>query len=470
MGKLLNADYRQQFMFTPSVENWVPADHPVRLIRELIEGAQKRGQLPKDAPNFEDGRPQYAPSLLLKIWVYGYMLRFRSTRKLEWACNNVLPVVWLAGTLRPDHNTLSRFWKEHRALIGRFFRMTVQVAFEMDLIGMVLQAVDGTKIQAAGSTRKAMTREQLEELRARVDRAITEIEQQIEKGDESEDQEDRLDERLGDRKKLAEAISKAMKQWPEDTRKRTMAELEAPMLKGTGIGYNGQAVADAKAGIIVTQDLVTDVNDERQLIPMLDKVERELGSVAKATVADGGYNTAEALGEAAKHKYEVVLNASSDERKGQKNDYHSSHFQYNAERDVVICPQERELEFERTTKRKRQAYSVRIFRGRVCGECPVRNACTKDERGRTIEISPHYGAVIANRERRQAPEGKAHLKTRMTLGERPFAVIKEVLGFRRFRLRGKAAAALEWTFITAIHNTMVLFRNMTEKEPVLATP
>lgn len=239
MGKLLNADYRQQFMFTPSVENWVPADHPVRLIRELIEGAQKRGQLPKDAPNFEDGRPQYAPSLLLKIWVYGYMLRFRSTRKLEWACNNVLPVVWLAGTLRPDHNTLSRFWKEHRALIGRFFRMTVQVAFEMDLIGMVLQAVDGTKIQAAGSTRKAMTREQLEELRARVDRAITEIEQQIEKGDESEDQEDRLDERLGDRKKLAEAISKAMKQWPEDTRKRTMAELEAPMLKGTGIGYNG---------------------------------------------------------------------------------------------------------------------------------------------------------------------------------------------------------------------------------------
>jgi len=467
MGKLLNADYRQKFLFAPTIENWVPDDHPVRLIRELIEHAIERGGLDRDTPNSEEGRPEYAPSLLLKIWVYAYMLRLRSTRKAEWACKNVLPMVWLAGGLHPDHNTLSRFWHEHRRLVADFFRMTLGLALDLNMVGMVLQAVDGTKMQACASTSRALNQPQAEALRERVERTIVELEEQIATNDAPEvGDESKLGHALRDRKRLKSAIDAAITSWTDPRQKRALSEPDARMLIGAGIGYNAQAVVDAKHGIMVAQDVVTDANDQHQLVPMLDKVHEELGRVAEQTVADGGYNTAQGLAEAAEREYEVIVNRSADERKGEKAEYHASHFLHDVAEDVVICPQNRKLEFVRVSRRSRQPYPVRVYRGVECGQCPVRASCTSSVRGRVIEISPHHQAVLANRRRREDAQNKKRLASRITFGERPFAVIKELLGIRRFRLKGRAGAALEWSFIGGVYNLLMLLRG----EPPILGP
>ena len=131
----------------------MPPDHPARFIRELVEALD----LPAMGfviPQAAEGRPPYAPGLLLKIWLYGYLHRVPSTRKLEVACRNEMPLLWLAGLLAPDHNSLWRFWRDNQKPLRVVFKQSVQLAVKAGLVGVVLQALDGTKIAAVASGHK----------------------------------------------------------------------------------------------------------------------------------------------------------------------------------------------------------------------------------------------------------------------------------------------------------------------------
>jgi len=112
----------------------------------------------------------------LKIWLYGYYHRIRSTRKLETACREHLSLLWLTGLIRPDHNSLWRFWRDHQKALRQIFKQTVQVAVRTGAVGLALQALDGTKIQAAGSGPQGWSKEYMEKLLAQLDSALDEIE------------------------------------------------------------------------------------------------------------------------------------------------------------------------------------------------------------------------------------------------------------------------------------------------------
>src|SRR5208283_6006269 len=143
-------DYGQQFLFPPALEDWVPADHPARFLREFVDQLDL-AKLGFAMPAATEGRPPYAPSLLLKIWLYGYFHRIRATRKLEVACQEHLSLLWLTGLIAPDHNSLWRFWSENQKALRQVFKQTVQLAARTGAAGLALQALDGTKIQAACS-------------------------------------------------------------------------------------------------------------------------------------------------------------------------------------------------------------------------------------------------------------------------------------------------------------------------------
>jgi transposase len=148
MAKPIAPDYGQQFLFPPALEDWVAVDHPVRFLREFVDQLDL-SRMGFVMPAGMEGRPPYAPSLLLKIWLYGYMHRIRSTRKLEVACGEQMSLVWLTGMIRPDHNSLWRFWRDNKKALREVFKRSAQLATETGLVGLVLQALDGTKIQAA---------------------------------------------------------------------------------------------------------------------------------------------------------------------------------------------------------------------------------------------------------------------------------------------------------------------------------
>lgn len=125
MSREILPDYETRFLFPPSLEDWVGPDHPARFIREFVDALDldELGLSEEQNSRREDstGRPHYAVTLLLKVWLYGYMYRIRSSRVLETACRDLLPLVWLAGTHRPDHNTLWRFWNRYRTTIREVF-------------------------------------------------------------------------------------------------------------------------------------------------------------------------------------------------------------------------------------------------------------------------------------------------------------------------------------------------------------
>ena len=116
MAKEIDADYSQQFLLPRSLEDWVPSDHPARFIRLFVDSLKLRVLGFKERES-EEGRPNYSNELLLKIWLYGYFHKLKSSRELERACKNEMPLIWLSGMNYPDHNTLWRFFRNNRSAL-----------------------------------------------------------------------------------------------------------------------------------------------------------------------------------------------------------------------------------------------------------------------------------------------------------------------------------------------------------------
>jgi transposase len=150
----------------------------VRFVRDFV-AALDLAELGIEEPDAEEGRPPYAPDLLLKVWLFGYMERIRSTRGLEKACLQVMPFLWLTGNLHPDHNTLWRFFKKNRKALPKLFQQLVKTAAKAGLVGFVLHALDGTKMTAASSTDEAAHRKALNERLKQLDELIATYMQEV---------------------------------------------------------------------------------------------------------------------------------------------------------------------------------------------------------------------------------------------------------------------------------------------------
>ena len=174
MRNTIYPNYNQQFLLPPSIENWVPSDHPVRFLREFVDllDLTKLGFKERKS---EDGRPNYSNELLLKIWLYGNFEKIYSTRDLERACKNQMPLIWLTGLNYPDHNTIWRFFHNNRKLVREIFKQSINIAYRNGMIGFVLQAIDGTKIYADASKCKSIHKKDLKELLSKLDESLSEI-------------------------------------------------------------------------------------------------------------------------------------------------------------------------------------------------------------------------------------------------------------------------------------------------------
>ena len=157
----IDANYSQRWLLPPSLEDLIPAEHPARLVREFVDAVDLE-ELGFQTRTSENGRPSYAVSLLTKVILYGYMNRVRSTRGWERACLNDIGTLWLTGMNYPDHTTLWRCWNDNRQGLRNLFRQLLRIATSANLVGMVLHAVDGTKILSQASEQKAWRRSSLE--------------------------------------------------------------------------------------------------------------------------------------------------------------------------------------------------------------------------------------------------------------------------------------------------------------------
>jgi hypothetical protein len=218
------------------------------------------------------------------------------------------------------------------------------------------------------------------------------------------------------------------------------------------LSYNAQAVA-AQNGLVVAADVCTAGSDNRQLVPMIDQVQQTLGRTAAQTVADGGYYSTKSLQEAETRGYGVLVREPAD-KAGQGKPYASTHFRYDAEHDLCRCPQDQTLEFVRT--RQRRQVMVREFRCRVFAQCPVRELCSRDPRGRRLEISEARAATERHRQRLAAHADQ--VAKRGELVEPVFGIAKQIHGFRRFTVRRLEGVRTQWSLLMSGLNLCKLYR------------
>lgn len=460
MAQPIAPDYGQQFLFPPALEDWVPADHPARFLREFVDQLDLP-QLKFVIPAAAEGRPPYAPSLLLKIWLYGYFHRIRSTRKLEIACQEHLSLLWLTGLIAPDHNSLWRFWNENKKALRQVFKQTVQLAIRTGAVGLVLQALDGTKIEAACSGPQGWSKIYMEKLLAQLDAALEEIELKVvQENKDASAPGYRLPAGLAQRQALREEIKKGLAQLQADGRNHYHpVEPEARRMKvgdTNRFAYNAQAVADSQEGIIVACQATRQETDAGQLAPMIEEARQNLGADAAQTltVADAGYGSGADLKAAAEQQMNVLA-PPAEGKPAQDNAYATQHFDYDAKAQSVTCPQKRLLDHEGQTTKNGQ--TVQRFR---CHHrhCPVRALCTRDPKGRQIEVWPHTSLVQAMRTRLQEPGPAALYRKRKEIIERRFGQLKQHDGFRRWTVWGLEAIQAQWALLCATLNLRILYK------------
>lgn len=456
MSHEIRADYSQIWMFPPSLEDLLEKDHPVRFIREFVDALDLQ-VLGFRMRKGEEGRPNYAADLLLKVWLYGYLERIRSSRKLEKAVRQHLALMWLTGMNNPDHNSLWRFWRDNRGALKNVFGQTVRVAVEAGLVGMVLHAIDGTKIASQAATDKAWIGKQLEKRLKKLDAWLDRAMAEVEKAEKEESGEYRLPEELAEKQKLREKIQQSLTQLKAEERSSMHpAEPDAQMMKtrdGIRLAYNAQAVVDDKAGVVIAAEVTKEQNDERQLVPMLETVQKEMGKVAEETVADGGYCSGEQLQKAENAGFPVLVNLSGVQKAEETGGpYHSSRFQYDCSTDCYTCPMGQKLEFQQIRKHKDRSYEARVYRCESAKQCPVRRQCSKDRRGRTIERSPYAEAMLRQKEKQRDKAKADLLRKRKVIVEPAFARVKHLLEFRRWSMRGREKVQAQWQFVCAVVN------------------
>ncbi len=458
MSNEIRADYEQRWLFPPSVEEWVPAEHPARLIRDLVD-AVDLDDLGFERRVGDEGRPNYATDLLLKVWLYGYLNRLRSSRRLERACHEHLSLVWLTGQHYPDHNTLWRFWQSNRAALKRVYKWVVQFAVQQGVVGFVLHALDGTKIAAHGARDKGWTQAQLEELLAELDAVVEAGMEQVEATEASEAgapgyelprewmlaalRRERVREALGQL-----AASERTRLHPQEPDARLMKTRR----EGTTWAHNAQAVVDADSGLIVGAAVTAEETDNHQMIPMLDQVAETTGQVATDTVTDSGYADGRALEQAEQKGYGVLVPQPSQQPQAEnpRAAFHVSRFAYDAGQDCWRCPREEALRFE--TEKVKHGEVVRVYRCTVFQQCPVRWRCSRDPKGRTVSLNPRHAVQARQAAKQQQPDKRQLLRRRREIVEAPFGFIKEVFGFRRFSAPGTANAAAQWSLVCTAYN------------------
>ena len=459
----------QRWLLPPSLDELLPADHPARFVAEFIDALDRDGwaAMGIDLDGDPLGAPAYHPRALLSVWVYGFMTGVRSSRKLEAACREQLPYLWLTGCQTPDHITLWRFYAAHRAGMRHLFTRTVRTAMALQLVDVAVQAVDGTKVGANVAGARTYDAAGLRRLLARVQAAIDDLEAQHAAGDAAAPA--RLPQALADRRTLRAQVRAAVDTLdrPAAPQQINLTDPDARLMKtrqGLRPAYNAQAMVAPVArngdgsGRLITAVAVVDApGDAAQLRPMLAQAETATGGKADLTLADAGYHSGAALAACARRGQRVVMPEA--QARALQQPYHKDHFRYDAGSDSYRCPAGQRLRF---TRRKRtRGVPMRLYRasGAVCRACPAFGGCTRDGRhGRGLEIGPHDATLRAHRAWMATREAQHWAAQRKHLVEPVFGIIKEQQRAHRFLLRGLANVAAEWALLATAFNLRTLWR------------
>ena len=434
--KFIKGKDRHQVEFY-CLEEAIDQDNDVRFI-DLFVGSLSLSNFGFKTEFIENrqagGRPAYHPADLLRLFLYGYMNRIRSSRQLEKECKRNLEVMWLMRGLVPDHNTIANFRKDNPKAIRKVFRSTVEIAKHFELIGGKLIAGDSTKLRAQNSKKNNFNEKKIE-------RHIAYIDSKLEEYNRVLAQED------ADNEKKKEAIDKILKHQLHKEKYEHMQEVlkktECVQISTsdpdsrqmitrnniTEIAYNVQTTIDAKHNIPIDFK-VTNQNDSKAMGAMVRRAKTILGTSDFTALYDKGYHTGTEFSYANQHGIEVIVAAPEVAAHAPDTSFDVEHFQYNKENDEYTCPQGKTLRTNGRWYNKKHGKTlnrIKHYKTKECLQCHVFSFCTKNKDGRLIERTEHADLIEANKKR--LAENIQLYRKRQAIAEHPFGIIKRQWDF-----------------------------------------
>jgi transposase len=447
----------------------VPEDNTVRLIDQFVDTLDLEDMGFKVlAPK---GRPPYNPADILKLFIYGYMNRMRSSRVLEKECHRNIEVIWLLKNLKPDHNTISRFRKDNPNAIKRVFRYSVELAKNFNLIGGILIAGDSTKLRAQNSKKNNYNKKKIKRHLEYIEKKLEEHNAELAKADKdkAEGIKDQIDKHNKHQKKYR-AIQKELEK--DKTTENPQLSTSDPdsrhqIVRGTitEVCYTAQTTVDDKHKLLIDYK-ITNQNDKKAMGDMLKRAKDILKPEQPITALyDKGYHTgsefciAEKLG----IKTLVAIPAIGRSSQAPNPNYNVEHFTYNKETDTYTCPQNQTLTSNGNWYKARN-YKFKQYKTKACKDCPMREQCTTAKINGKIVQRSEYAQFIENNAKRITESGELY-KKRQALVEHPFGTIKRQWGFDHIMTKkGIKRASADFGLIALAYNLKRMINIMGIKE------
>jgi len=452
-------DRGQSTLFPECLEDWICEDNPVRVIDVFVEKLDL-GDLRFEGVDPEaTGRPAYHPSVLLKLYIYGYLNRVSSSRRLEREASRNIEVMWLTGRLAPDHKTIADFRKDNGPAIRKVCTQFVVLCRKLGLLTTASVAIDGSKFKAVNNRDKNFTRAKMERRLAQIEESVARYLSQLDTADLQEPSEalairtSHIQEKLA---KLAseverlKAIEKAMLASPDQQISLTDPDSRSMATSGRGsgvVGYNVQVAVDTEHHLIVTHEVTNTGSDRSQLANISLQAKDALGVDHLDAVADRGYFSSNEILACDQAGVTVTLpkpmtsGAKSDGRFGKQD------FVYVSAQDVYRCPAGEKLTYRFT--REEDGKMLRRYWTTACRHCPLKAQCTPGNE-RRISRWEHEHVLEAVQQRLDAnPQA---MRVRRETAEHPFGTLKMRMGATHFLMKRLPKVATEMALHVLAYN------------------
>jgi transposase len=457
-GFVAGVDRNQSSLFPAKLEDYVAEDNPVRAVDAFVDGLDLgRLGFGRVVP-LEKGRPCYHPGMLLKIYIYGYLNRVPSSRRLERECQRNIELVWLTGQLAPDFKTIADFRKDNGKAIREVCRTFVALCRELDLLSVASVAIDGSKFKAVNARDKNFTEAKMKRRLERIDESIARYLAQLETADRHGDAvpeakvarlKDKIEKLKEEVLRLnainAEMMKSADKQISlTDPDARSMATSG----KDTGIvGYNVQTAVDTKNHIIVAHEVTNVGTDRHQLSNMAEQARTEMGVATLDAVADRGYYEGNEIRVCEEAGITVALPKPLTSGAKAAGRFGKQDFVYVAADDVYICPAGERLTHRFTSEDAGKM--MRRYWTSACKTCALKTKCTTGPERRIARWE--HEAVLETVQARLDRHPEKMTMRRSTV-EHPFGTIKCWMGATHFLMRRLPKVATEMALNVLAYN------------------